>query len=190
MFIPVRRFIDDLPGILAGKERLDVLFASYRGIGPRPNGPVQTGDKNLTVTVQAGLREYSLESLIAFGIAGSLGLRMMEEESGAAFSAMRQRLPDRNTDPDKPFLAVVYLGLVQFDQALGLVGQLRQQHPDAVIATLTCDCDTRSKGARLEPLVGSEINYSLITEECGGNSPMDAIVRSILANWPQRSRLH
>lgn len=191
MFLTIEQFVKDkLPYILAGQERQNVLLASYRAIGDYKSGPVETGDKNLSVTVQTGFDQYDVASTFAFAAGDPLlGADLMRDQSRTALQSVAQRVGESLPATDESLLAVVYLGLTAFDAATVFALNLKKRYPEAVIVTLTCDCDGSGKRQKLQPLVDSgAITYSLVTHECGGQGPMAAILRLIIAGWPVRSR--
>lgn len=178
--LTIGEFVERLPDIVAGREQLKALFASYREINEPKRGWGLTGKRGLEVTVRSGM-------LTAYGVQPSRNpleeLRQMERQALHA-----QRLVSACIDDiaaEGYGLAVVYLGLTAFAPALDFARSVKRVLPQIVLATLTCDCKMEEKIPALERYVAdSTINIPMWTRECGGEVEMAYLAEALIAAWP------
>jgi hypothetical protein len=154
-----------LGALLAGIEKLHVLFATYKNVDGYANGPVETyGKDGLTIQVQNGSQ-----------IRG-------EWVSRAAYSI--EAIPETEGQENVLFLAVVYAGVNAFGEAVAFARKIKHEHPASKIVLVTCSCDLLYKNRILEPIVRDKEIEVVVTEKCGGNSTMRDILRKIMEDWP------
>lgn len=176
MFISTGQFVHDVvPGIMRGRQRLNVLLASYNelDIPLAPPGPAQNG---LEITLRSGgLKHYTL--LPSESVA-----QQMERQSGDA-----QNIVDGWEDPAEHYdLAVVYLGLTGFDKALMYALGLRRRHIADRVVVITCDCNKVSKEQKLKRILDAgTLVAAIITPWCGGQDDFGELYNGFIEVWPQ-----
>lgn len=176
----LRRFVE-------GKKELKVLFATYNNVAHYDSGEVRTGKKGLTIEVRNGNLDYSPESSMIFSPILSqafTGMRIMQNEAGEAQSTVESSV---NIDPKDAadLVAVIYVGLAAFDQAVSMARRIKQENPAARIILTTCDCDTEGKAERLSPLLeNKEIDAAVVDSDCGGRGMMEKILKKFIECWP------
>lgn len=192
-FLTVSAFIENvIPCLIAGKNRLSAVFASYNRIGSRKDGLVETNKESLCILVQNGFLEYSPLAIVALLIPENdvrqAGCNLMTEEGRRSQQVLQEKLAATMPAADEvgaDMLAVVYAGLSAFDEALVYARGIRGQYPQATIVILTCDCDLRRKEQVLGPLVESgEINHIVVTGFCGGEKDSEEILDGLVSAWP------
>lgn len=187
-----------LPEILAGRDRLQALFATYNRVGGHESGPVKTGYPDLGITVQNG--DLRVSNGVVFGlILGSAPQSDEHREIGQLAVAelhaegedVQRTLEGRIALPAETdeLLTVIYAGLSAFDGAVSFARRLRREGPKRLVVVLTCDCNLREKLRDLDPLQqAGEITEVLVSRECGGHGDMARILDALIAAWPNRAR--
>ena len=175
--------------LIAGAERLHVLFATYNNVAAYENGPVETDKDGLTIQVQNGNLEYSPTADLIYFIGtplGEIGSQAMRSEARAAQSELESKLKIE-AQKNASFLAVIYAGLSAFDEAIEMARKVKQEYVASKVVIVTCDCDFGRKHRTLDPMLASgQIDTVVETYECGGFATMRDILRATINSWPAR----
>jgi hypothetical protein len=193
MVMEVKRFLlFELLGMLAGQQRLHVLFATYNGVIDYDTGDVPTGKKGLTIWVQCGDLAYSWDNLMVACSADPLfamrGEKLLKGQAEKAVAIVEKGL---NLKPEAgvPVLAFIYSGLNGFDKAVALAGKIKLDNPDARVVVTTCDCDISTKTSVLDGMQArGEIDAAVYTTMCGGREMMREILDRVIKVWPTSVR--
>lgn len=191
--IPIRQFVDNqLPQLV--QNPLTALFSTYREVSGYENGSVETGKKGLKVIVQNGRMAFDPFDLAGLMIGnifpehpearkiGDVALESCEYRAGSAQERVERVLALKKDDN---MLAVIYAGVSGFEKATDFAVRLKQENPKTIIVVLTCDCNPSWKEESLLPLVeAGEIDYALVTGECGGRRAMKSILEKLVSIWP------
>jgi hypothetical protein len=163
--------------LVAGHEKLHVLFATYNAVAGYKSGTVETGKDGLTIQVQNGNLSYSPLTDLVYCVGTPL------HKVGANMEmSLKIEQPDATA-----FLAVVYAGLSAFNEAVALARKIKDDRPDAKIVITTCDCMLDDKSRTLSPLLQrKEIDAAVVTTICGGHDTMRDILEKVIEVWPAK----
>jgi hypothetical protein len=189
MFMDLADFVStNIPALIAGMEKLSVLFVTYNEVNGYESGLVDTKKDRLTIQVQSGNLHYSpLTTSLVWAIGtplAEIGSAAMDDEAREAQEAVEASIKIE-VQEDTAFVAVVYAGLSAFDEALLFGRKIRQDNPAAKVVIVTCDCDPGRKRRVLVPMLETgELAAVIETYECGGREAMRKILLGFIEAWP------
>ena len=168
---------DVLPGLLAGKNELNVLLVSYH----RVDEVVEVKD-GLRIKVLSGNLRYSDELMSGFLLLGPhpANTAQMKKEGRAAFERTVSGLQMENKGP---VLAIVYVGVSAFDESLDLALKIAR-NPNTDVVVVTCDCNFGQRVQKLDTHVEmGNLKAAVEARYCGGTEAMNDIAREINQIW-------
>ncbi len=154
-FYPAYFYVQVLPELLRGKERLHVLLASKAGVGDLADGDVAAGREGLSVTVQTASLDYPRDDLLD----------------------QTARLKD--------LLAVIFADQEDLDGALALAGEIRSDHPEAAVVLITDEYALFAAPAKLRQVIVQAAVDGLVITGLAGKIPMRKTLEHILQAWPK-----
>lgn len=152
-FYPAHFYIQVLPDLLLGKDRLHVLLVSKDGVGDFADGPLDTGREGLSVHVQTGSLAYPEDEL----------------------RRQAARLKD--------LLAVVFADLGDLDEALALLREVRSDHPDAAAVLITDEYALFEAPEKLRLVIGRAFVDGVVVTGLAGKIPMRKTLEHIFRIW-------
>ena len=153
---PTHVFGTDIPALVAGHDRLHVVFATDKIISTalsKLDGLVDTGKPGLTIQVQNQCLEYPFR---------------LEPPA------------------DTPLLVVIYGGLRGFASAIEMVKKVKAHRPDSRIVVTTCFCIPENKIVMAAPLLQSGVLDGMVQmkDSCNHHSFMGHIFSDLVESWP------
>jgi hypothetical protein len=181
MFITTGQFVQErLPQLMAGRPAFRVLLATYNDLGMEVDDVLKHLGRGLEVTTRAGNLEYSPQEVLNT-LSPPAARKRMEAEASAAQSVVERAIRQDATCYD---LAVVYVGLLGFDRSFAYAAGLKKYDRASSVVVLTCDCDLKTKEAKLASSVDSGlISSAIITKWCGGQRELANITVGLVAQW-------
>ena len=175
--------------LIAGNEKLHVLFATYNTVEGYDSGSVQTHKDGLTIQVQNGNLHYSSLTDLTFFVGtplADIGAEIMDQEARAVQEDVESSLHIERHQ-DATFLAVVYAGLSAFREAVEMARKIKRNNPNAKIVLTTCDCVLSDKSDTLSPMLQKkEVDAVVVANRCGGRETMHDILEKIVEVWPAK----
>ncbi len=187
-------FIQSLPSLFAGKQRLHAVFTSYNDIRGFEDGSVPDCPCGLSIKIVRG--NFDGGGRLLGQLLGALVLdnasRMqsamnnMHAEGGGEYKAAANlALSDVGMVDDS--LIFAYMGVSAQKECLDFVTAAKKASPCSTIIVLMCDCFMEEKTANLQANVADGvIDYLVETDECGGRRTLGNIARALIEQWPKR----
>jgi len=181
MLIKPEDFIAKIPEIIKGKSQLSAVFTSYNSIqGYR--GQVDTGKQGLSVYSASETENGHRERVSEWSSPSQMEMRASICQQNVEQCLLGEH-PEVVLHENLFFM--IYLGLSGFSEATHFTESLRDDFPDAYIATLTCDCGLKDKFPSLQNLKKHGfVDEAIVTGQCGGSMEMARILEALIEAWP------
>jgi hypothetical protein len=192
---------EHLTKLLLGLTQLHVFAITYKDVSGFASGEIETGQPDLSLTVQTGNLVYSARSAqVSMMLLSNPELRnsslgqaldnevydYMVSAASAVQSTVESSMSTVAVSDEVPIVAFIYVGASAFDQAVDYAVRFKATHPKAKVVTLNCDCNYPVRLEKLDSLVSSgAIDYALMNGECGGRTTMAKLIKSTTAMWQE-----
>lgn len=167
---------NELRPLLESDELLRLVAISYRGIAKYNSGLVEFQIPGFQAEVYAGMVWMSDRDLLSQSPAD------LAQRNARAREEFDRAMRDFKVDllPGERLLVFIYAGLREYHQSCALAGQIRHDHPEAVIVLTTCDCVDGAKDLVMKGLLDDgTVNHLAVTAECGGRTLMKDMIECV-----------